>query len=116
MLSFVERLFPFLRPEEFLEIESESHSGLSLRCGRARTVFDRLSRAVTRNGKLVTTFGSIQHVRITEESTQGGPALWSVSLQLSGSRTVPIGRATDGKVASTAAARIATVTGARVLP
>jgi cytochrome c-type biogenesis protein CcmF len=55
MLSFVESLFSLGRQDEYLGIETESPSGLTLRCGRAQHVFDRLSRAVTRNGKLEST-------------------------------------------------------------
>ena len=114
MLSFVESLFSLGRQDEYLGIEAESPSGLTLRCGRAQHVFDRLSRAVTRNGKLVATFGAIQRVRITEESKDNGPVVWLVSLQLSGSRVVPIGRCVDSAAASSTAAHIAAVTGARV--
>jgi hypothetical protein len=115
MLSFVERLVSFLRQDELLKIEAESPSSLSLRCGRALTVFDRLSRTVTRNGKLVATFGSIQQIRVAPESTEEGPAAWSVKLQLTGLRVVQVGRTTDSTAASTAAAHIATITGARVM-
>src|SRR5882672_3759221 len=112
MLSFVQHLFSSHEQDESLKIEAASHVALSLRHGRVVTVFDRLSRAVTRNGRLIATFGSIHQVRVTQESAADGPAAWSVSLQLSGSRVVPIGRCMDSTAASVAAAHIATVTGA----
>lgn len=114
MSSFVASLFPFLR-QEFLEVEVATDTGLTLRCGRALIVFDRLSRAVTRNGKLVSTFGSIQQVRVTQEQPENGRLVWSVNLRLSGSRALQIGRLPDGTSASAVAGKIGSITGARVV-
>jgi hypothetical protein len=115
MPSLVASLFRFLRQEEFLEVEVATDSGITLRCGRALTVFDRLSRAVTRNGKLVSTFGSIQQVRVAQEQLDNGRSVWSVNLRLSGSRAVQIGRLPDGTSASTVAEKIGAITRARVI-
>jgi hypothetical protein len=115
MSSFVASLFPFLRQEEFLKQEVATDSGLTLRCGRALFVFDRLSRAITRNGKLVSTFGSIQQVRVTQKQLKNGQHVWSVDLRLSGSRALQIGRLPDGTSASTVAGKIGSITRARVI-
>lgn len=113
--AITERLAAALRPEEALEIETESSTTLTLRGGRVVTVFDRLTRAVTQRGKLVAAFGTIQHVDIREEAASDGSDLWFVSLQLSGSRRVLVGRTTDAASASIAAAHIATITGTKVV-
>jgi hypothetical protein len=115
MTSFVASLLPFLRQEEFVRIEVATGSVLTLRCGRARIVFDRLSRVVTRNGRLVSAFGPIQEVRVTREQIEERPPVWSVNLRLSGSRAVQIGHLPDGASASTVAANIGSITGARVI-
>jgi hypothetical protein len=86
-----------------------------VRHGRTLTAFDRLSRAVTQRGRLVATFGAIHCVRVQQQPLKEGPVAWSVSLELSGSRMVPLGRSTDEAAASTAAARIGSITGARVI-
>jgi hypothetical protein len=115
MLALVERLFSFTRQTESLEVESESASTLTLRQGRVLTRFDRLSRAVTQRGRVVATFGSTQSVRVREHPTADGPIVWSVTLQLAGTRMVEVGRAADQAAASLVAVRIATITGTRVI-
>jgi hypothetical protein len=113
--AVAQRFAAALRQEQALGIESESSTTLTLRGGRVVTVFDRLSRAVTQRGRQIATFGTIQHVHIQEESASDGPASWVVSLQLSGSRVVPVGRTTDRTSASTVAAHVATITGTNVV-
>jgi len=88
---------------------------LSVRSDRAVIIFDRLSRAVTQNGRQVATLGSINSVRVDEEATDGGPIGWRVTLHLAGSRAVMIGRTRDGSAASAVAAGIATIAGTRVV-
>jgi len=105
-----------LRPQiARLVVEAESSTSLSVRNGRTLTLFDRLTRAVTQNGRQVTTFGSIHHVRIEEKTREDGTSACLVALQLAGSRDVAIGRTTDGSEASLAAAQIAKITGTLVV-
>lgn len=114
MSSVIAHLLPFFR-HEFLEVEMSTPAALTLRQGRARIVFDRLSRVVTRNGKLLSAFGSIQQVRVIHESSNDGQQVWSLSLGLSGSRAIPIGRVNDGSAASMVAGKIGSITGARLV-
>ena len=88
---------------------------LSVRSDRTVIVFDRLSRAVTQNGRQVATLGSINSVRVDEEVNEVGPHSWRVTLHLAGSRAVMIGRTRDGSAASAVAAGIATIAGTRVV-
>jgi hypothetical protein len=114
MSSVIANLLPFFR-HDLLEVEASTAAALMLRRGRALIVFDRLSRVVTRNGKLLSAFGSIQHVRVTSEPSGNGQQVWSLSLGLSGSRAIPIGRMSDGNSASTVAGKIGAITGARLI-
>jgi hypothetical protein len=96
-----------------LRVEASSVSGLSLRQGGIQTEFDRLSRAVTRHGKVVTRFGAIRQVVVQEQPGRDGhPSVWSVNLELAGSQTVPVGECSDQATAQTTAAQIGAVTGA----
>jgi len=113
MSSVIANLMPFFR-QDFLEVEASTVAALTLRRGRARIVFDRLSRVVTRNGKLLSAFGAIQHVHVTPEQLVDGRQVWSLSLGLSGSRAIAIGRVPDGGAASTVAGKIGAITGARL--
>lgn len=86
-----------LRPHDAkLVIESQSPVSLSLRNDRTLIVFDRLSRAVTQNGRHVATFGSIHSVQIDAETSDDRPTAWLVTIKL-------------------AASQIATITGTRVV-
>lgn len=114
MSSVIANLLPFFR-HDFLELEASTAAALTLRRGRALIVFDRLSRVVTRNGKLLSAFGSIQQVRVAPEPSGHGQQVWSVSLGLAGSRAIPIGRMSDGHSASAVAAKIGAITGARLV-
>lgn len=114
MSSVISNLLPIFRPD-FLEVEASTTAALTLRRGRARIVFDRLSRVVTRNGKLLSAFGAIQHVRLTRELSDHGQQVWSLSLGLSGSRAIPIGCVADSDAASTVAGKIGSITGARLI-
>lgn len=109
MSSVIANLLPLFR-QDYLEVEASTAAALTLRRGRARIVFDRLSRVVTRNGKLLSAFGAIQQVRILQEQQ-----VWALLLGLSGSRAIPIGRLADSHSASTVAGKIVSITGARLV-
>lgn len=113
MRSLIERFRSSRSPEQGLVVEAESSASLSVRHGRTLTEFDRLSRVVTQGGRQVATFGSIHHVQVDEQANEDGA--WLVALQLAGSRMVAIGRTKDSSEALAAAARIATITGTRVV-
>jgi hypothetical protein len=115
MRAFFERRLGFLRNDQSLAIEQETASTLALRNGRVLVVFDRLSRAVTQRGKMIATFGTIQHVHVRKDSGGDGADLWLVCLQLAGSREVVVARTGDSTTASMAAARIAAITGRAVV-
>jgi len=115
MRSLIERLRWLRRQGARLVIEAQSSDQLSLRSDRTLFVFDRLSRAVTQNDRQVATLGSINSVRIEEEATDAGQSTWLVTLQLTGSRVVTIGRTPDESAASAAASGIATIAGVRVV-
>jgi hypothetical protein len=111
----MQRWLPSRGHDEFLAFESESPSTLTLRQGRVVTAFDRLSRTVTQQGKLVARFGAIRHVQIQQEAAQAGALEWWVSLQLAGTRSVKIGRCPEPSSAAQLAARIGGVTGVDVV-
>lgn len=88
---------------------------LTVHQGRVVTAFDRLSRTVTQQGKLVARFGAIRHVQVRQEGAQAGVLEWSVSLQLAGTGSVRIGRCPEPSSAAQLAARIGSVTGVDVV-
>lgn len=109
--SLMQRWLPSRGHDEFLAVESESPSTLTLRQGKVVTAFDRLSRTVTQRGKLVARFGAIRHVQVRHEGAHAGaPECW-VSLQLAGTRSVKVGRCLEPSSAAQLAARIGSVTG-----
>src|SRR5262245_53839527 len=112
--TVAERVGSFLRHDHALQIEAESPTTLTLRDGRAVTVFDRLSRAVTQRGKTVATFGTMQTVHVREEPGDAG-SMWCVTLHLSGSREVVVGRSADRNAATTVATHIATLAGVKLV-
>lgn len=116
MRNFIKRFVHLVRQEPSLAVEEVSAMTLKLRHGHRVTVFDRLSRTVVQNGRLVARFGVIQHVRSERSASAEAPAQWLVALELSGGRQVEIGRSPDGAAATDAATRIATLTGVRLVP
>ena len=113
--SLMQRWLPSRSNDEFLAVESESPATLTLRQGRLVTAFDRLSRTVTQQGKLVARFGAIRHVQVQQEGAQAGGPQWWVSLQLAGTSVVKVGRCPESSSAAQLAARIGSVTGVDVL-
>lgn len=114
--SLMQRWLPSRGHDEFLAVESESPSTLTLRQGRVVTAFDRLSRTVTQQGKLVARFGAIRHVQVQQEGgAQAGSLEWWVSLQLAGTGSVRVGRCPEPSSAAQLAARIGSVTGVDVV-
>ena len=113
--SLMQRWLPSRGHDEFLAVESESPSTLTLRQGRVVTAFDRLSRTVTQQGRLVARFGAIRHVQVQQEGAQAGALEWSVGLQLAGTGSVKIGRCPELSSAAQLAARIGSVTGVDVV-
>ena len=113
--SIMQRWLPSRSNDEFLVVESESPATLTLRQGRLVTAFDRLSRTVTQQGKLVARFGAIRHVQVQQEGTQAGGPQWWVSLQLAGTGLVKVGRCPEPSSAAELAARIGSVTGVDVM-
>jgi hypothetical protein len=113
--SVMQRWLPSRGQDEFLAVESESPSTLTLRQGRAVTALDRLSRTVTQQGRLVARFGAIRHVRVQQEGAQPGTLGWCVILQLAGTGSVRVGRCPEPASAAQLAARIGSVTGVDVV-
>jgi len=111
----MQRWLPSRSHDEVLAVESESPATLTLRQGRVVTAFDRLSRTVTQQGKLVARFGAIRHVQMQAEGAQPDAQEWSVSLQLAGSSLVRLGHCPDAPSAAQLAARIGSVTGVDVV-
>jgi hypothetical protein len=115
MWSLVERWLSRRQPDDRLLVESETSSSLTLRHGTLRTVFDRLTRAVTQQGRQVSTFGNLQRVLVRQSAKDDGSTVWLVALQLRGPRDeITVGRAQDADEAAAAATRIAAVTGTQV--
>jgi hypothetical protein len=115
MWSLVERLWSRRQPADRLLVESETSTALTLRHGSQRMVFDRLTRAVTQQGRQISTFGNLQRVLVRQSAKDDGSPVWLVALQLKGPREeVAVGRAKDADEAAAAATRIAAVTGTQV--
>lgn len=113
--SVMLRWLPSRGHDEFLALESQSPSTLALRQGRVVTTFDRLSRTVTQQGKLVARFGAIRQVRVLQEGEQAGTLEWWVCLQLAGTGSVRVGRCPEPSSAAQLAAQIAGATGVEVV-
>ena len=113
--SLMQRWLPSRSQDEFLAVESESPATLTLRQGRVVTAFDRLSRTVTQQGKLVARFGAIRHVQIQQEGEQADALQWWVTLQLAGTSSVKVGRCPEPSSAAQLASRIGSVTGVDVV-
>jgi hypothetical protein len=113
--SLMQKWLPSRGHDDFLTVESESPSTLTLRQGKVVTAFDRLSRTVTQHGKLMARFGAIRHVQVQQESAQAGALEWWVSLQLAGTGWVKVGRCPEPSSAAQLAARIGSVTGVDVV-
>ena len=102
------------RSDEALVVQAESSTTLTLRHGRVLTAFDRLSRTITQQGKVVAPFGTIRHIRVFDEPSAGAVAWW-VTLQLAGTGSVKVGSCPGRDHAAQLAGQISTVTGAPVL-
>jgi len=113
--SLARRWLPSRSQDEFLAVESESPSTLTLRQGRVLFVFDRLSRTLTQQGKPIARFGTIRHVRVQQERAQAGSVEWWVILQLAGAGAVNVGRCHEQSSAEQLAAQIASITGIDVI-
>jgi hypothetical protein len=111
MLNLIKRVVDLVRQEPSLVVEEDSALTLKLRQGHRVTTFDRLSRTVVQNGRLVARFGVIQHVRVARAGGPDAPEQWSLALDLSGGAQVEVARSPDGNAAAAAASRIATLTG-----
>jgi len=113
--SLVARWLPFGRQDEFLVVQAESPTTLTLRQGRLLTAFDRLSRTATQQGKVVAPFGNIRHVRVFEEPTPARVVVWCIALQLAGTRSVRLGCCAEQGRAAELARQVSAVTGASVV-
>ncbi len=113
--SLVARWLPFGRQDDFLAVQAESPTTLTLRQGRLLTTFDRLSRTATQHGKVVAAFGNIRHVRVFEEPTPARAVVWSIALQLAGTRSVRAGSCAEPERAAELARQVSAVTGASVM-
>ena len=113
--SLVARWLPFGRQDDFLVVQAESPTTLTLRQGRLLTAFDRLSRTTTQQGKVVAAFGNIRHVRVFEEPTPSRAAVWCIALQLAGTRSVRLGCCAEQGRAAELARQVSAVTGASVV-
>lgn len=103
------------RLDEALVVQSESPTTLTLRHGRLLTAFDRLSRTITQQGKVVAPFGTIRHIRVFDEPSAAGAVAWWITLQLAGTGSVKVGSCPGRDQAAQLAGQISTVTGAPVL-
>lgn len=112
--SLMQRWLPSRSQDEFLAVESESPATLTLRQGRVITAFDRLSRTVTQQGKLVARFGTIRHVQVQSEGASDAPEWW-LTLQLAGTVSVRVGRCPERSSAAQLATTIGRVTGVDVV-
>ena len=113
--SLMQRWLPSRSHDEALAVESESPATLTLRQGRLVTAFDRLSRTVTQQGKLVARFGAIRHVQVQAQGAQPDAQEWFVCLQLAGTSRVRVGHCPEASGAAELAARIGSVTGVDVV-
>lgn len=113
--SLMQRWLPSRGHDEFLAVETETPATLTLRQGRVVTAFDRLSRTVTQQGKLVARFGTIRHVRIQQEHPPAGAIEWWITLQLAGAGSVRVGRCHEQASAAQLAAHIGSVIGTDVV-
>ena len=103
------------RTDETLVVQAESPTTLTLRHGRMLTAFDRLSRTITQQGKVVAPFGTIRHIRVFDEPTAAGVVAWWITLQLAGTGSVKVGSSAGRDHAAQLAGQISAVTGAPVL-
>ena len=104
------------RRNEALVVQAESPTTLTLRQGRMLTAFDRLSRTITQQGKVVAPFGTIRHIRVFDEpSTAAGAVAWWITLQFAGTGSVKVGSCPGREHAAQLAGQISAVTGAPVL-
>src|SRR5262245_13055477 len=113
--SLVARWLPFGRQDDFLVVQAESPTTLTLRQGRMLTAFDRLSRTATQQGKVVAAFGNIRHVRLFEEPAASRGSVWCIALQLAGTRSVRVGCCPEPTRAAELARQVSAVTGASVM-
>ena len=112
--TFVSRWF-HRRTDEALAVLAESPTTLTLRHGRLLTTFDRLSRTITQQGKVVAPFGTIRHIRVFDEQGTNGLVAWWITLQLAGTGSVKVGSCGERAQAAQMASQISAVTGAPVL-
>jgi hypothetical protein len=103
------------RSDEALVVQAESMNTLTLRHGRLLSTFDRLSRTITQQGKVVAPFGTIRHIRVFDEPSSAGAVAWWITVQLAGTGSVRVGSCAERAHAAQLAGQISTVTGAPVL-
>jgi hypothetical protein len=114
VLTLVSRWFT-RRSDEALVVQSESPNMLTLRHGRQLSTFDRLSRTITQQGKVVAPFGTVRHIRVFDEPSAAGTVAWWITLQLAGTGSVRVGSCAERADAAQLAGQISAVTGAPVL-
>jgi hypothetical protein len=114
VLAKVSRWFT-RRSDEALVVQAESPTTLTLRHGRQLSTFDRLSRTITQQGKVVAPFGTIRHIRVFDEPSSAGAVAWWITLQLAGTGSIRVGSCVERAQAAQLAGQISAVTGAPVL-
>jgi hypothetical protein len=103
-------------PSYSIEILAKDDLRLVLQHDGCQIVADKRDRTVRSGARVRASFDSIRSIDIRHCSgDEEGPEFWEISLRLGGSSRVLIGRSSDGTEASIVAARLATVTGKKVL-
>ncbi len=108
----VERAFD---TSESIEMIEQGEHRLVIRSNGAQLVADRRRRAFTRSERVVARFDDIESIDVKHRSNDDGPSTWTVSLHMSWFSRVHVGSTSDDAEASIVAARIATITGKKVL-
>ena len=99
-----------------ITIVRDSPSRLELKCGWTTTSFDARTRRVMRGKRVLCGFSAVRQVRLMQcRGDEDNPTVWSVSLDTGGWSALRIGRDADSMQASVVAARIATITGCKVV-
>ena len=110
MLARLGRILAFAVGKREIVIAKDTREVLELMHGRVRTVFDRRSRNVLQNGRVVASMALVDRIELHFPMTQQGTPNWYVTVHIRGGRQVEVGQATDSTDASIVAARIASIT------
>jgi hypothetical protein len=115
MRRIFSRVVALVRQQPTMAVEEASALTLKVRHGHRLTAFDRLSRTVVQNDRVVARFGVVHHVRVDRRADSDGRDAWGLALELSGGGLVEVGRSADLPSVSAAAAQIGALIGVRVV-